>query len=312
MKLQAMITAGACVGILAGVSPVASACCGGPPPPACYYAQAQHLPCTLATLDAYYKGNLKVFATQVGPWLGNTPATINSQFPVVINWQFQTYPAATLNTQLQLMGDLGLSRFSHHYYLASKGQISTLMMLAAQKLTAPNLVRWKAAFGQAAVDEAVTGFAPATVKAQYFAAKALPVIPVSHAWHIAKARTLTTTMSGVAGGIAAPSTNMTLYEIYDEYLWTTAETEIGALASTAWYVSKNLSIAWAIGYRIGTDFYGFAVDIDPSYGYDLVTEYGNDLTDWPGVESEVIGTGEVDWGEMVTYVGGVPAEYDIP
>jgi hypothetical protein len=299
MKTQHRLLGAAIAGILA--SPVAVQAFGNIPPQ-CSQAIILHVPCTNMTTNAslVWSGNITTPAKTM-PWQGNTVATVHSQFPVVINWEFETETAAALNAQINKLTPLGLARFSHHYYLASGGNIGLLMQLAAQKLTAANLVRWNTAFGQANTDTAVNDFSPATIKAQYLAAAKPAALPQSHAAHIIKGTMSIRTMNGAAAGVAAPSVNMTISEIFEEYLWTSAETELGAYALTAVFVKVNLGKALLIGYQIGSTFYGFAESIDPSYGYDLVTEYGGLATDYQGELSETTGTGYVDMANMVEW-----------
>lgn len=303
MKTQYRLLGAAIAGILASgpaaavVCNISAACLN---PPRC--AVAVNVPCTNMTNAASYvwSGNITT-PVKTMPWQGNTVATVNSQYPVIINWEFQTESAAVLNAQMAKLTPLGLARFSHHYYLASGGNIALLMQLAAQKLTAANLVRWNTAFGQAAVNTAVNDFSPPTIKAQYLATAKPAALPQSHAAHIIKGTLSTRTMNGAAAGVAAPSTSMTISEIFEEYLWTSAETELGAYALTAVYAKVHLGAAFTIGYQIGSTFYGFAESIDDSYGYDLVTEYGGLATDYAGELSETTATGYVDMANMVEW-----------
>lgn len=306
-----VILGAAIAGILA--SPAAVQAYGNIPPQ-CSQAIILHVPCTNMTgnVNLVWSGNITTPVKSM-PWQGNTVATIHSQYPVVIDWEFETESAATLNAQMGKISALGLARFSHHYYIASGGNISLLMQLAAQKLTAPNLVRWYAAFGRVTTDYNVETFSPPAVKAQYLATLKPAALAQSHAAYSIKGLTSIRTMNGAAAGVAAPSTSMTISEIFEEYLWTSAETELGAYALTAMYVSGKLGKAFTIGYQIGGTFYGFAESIDPSYGYDLVTEYGGLATDYQGDLSETTGTGYVDMANMVEWdtAGADAANWDV-
>ena len=195
------------------------------------------------------------------------------QFPKVILWLFQTQTGKVLDAQLALMSDLALSRFSHHYYVETRGAIAPVMVLAAQKMSPLSLVRLRAAFGAANIDSAVTSYAPAAVRAGYAASTKRAVIKQSHAAHMVSGA-MSFTMSGVPQGVASPNTSMTLGEIYEEYLWTSATTELEAFALMARYAALELNIAWAAGYKVGSEFYQFATTIDPDYGWDITTGYG--------------------------------------
>lgn len=160
------------------------------------------------------------------------------------------------------------------------------------------------------MDLAVNSSAPATVRAQYFALPSPKAIPASHAAHVLSGKIGTATMTGASGGLPAPTNDMTLREIYDEFLFTNAETELGAFAKMAVYASGELGKAFTIGWQVGGHFYGFASTINPDYGYDLVTQYGELLTDFPGtITSEsASGSGTVDWPNVIQWDSGGPGE----
>lgn len=242
----------------------------------CVHATAARIACVPGTTDdASWRASLLVAApAKTMPWQGNTVATVGSQFPIVINWEFETETAAQLNAQMAIMSDLTLARFSHEYWVESNGQLSTLMYYAAIKLTAPNLIRFRSAFSNATVDAAVAQFAPATTQAQYRALPGHAYIPQSHAMYLATGK-LARTINAMPAGVAAPTIYMTPYEIYNEYLWTAAETESGALAMTVKFMSVELQIAAMIGWQAGGHFYHFAESLNPNYGYDIVTMYGD-------------------------------------
>jgi hypothetical protein len=295
-----LVGAAIAAGILATSTP---ALAFGNLPPQCTEALILHVACTNMTADGSYvwSGNITT-ASKTIPWQGNTTATINAQYPAVIIWEFENESSAVLNAQMAQITPLGLARFSHHFYMASGGNISTLMQLAAQKLSAANLVRWYTAFGRVTTDYNVQTFSPPAVAAAYFAVVPKPAaLLASHADYSNKGFLNIKVMSGRATGVAAPSTNMTISEIFEEYLWTSAETELGAYAMTAAYLYANGVASFTVGYKIGGTFYGFAESIDSSYGYDLVTEYGELASDYVGDLSETTGTGYVDMANMVEW-----------
>lgn len=206
------------------------------------------------------------------PFQGNTPASVEANFPAVINWEFEYEPASVLNTQLAIMTDLDLARFSQNYYVESHGQLGTLMMAAAQKLSAANLTRLAAAFGAWNLSPAVAAYSP--VAAEYFATAQSPLIKQSLAHHQSVGLN-SLTINGAAAGLAAPNTSMTLYEIYTEYLFTSAQTQLGAMALATKFAYVSLQIAFTVGWTAGGAFYDFATWVDPSYGYDITTTYGD-------------------------------------
>lgn len=239
------------------------------------------------------------------PSKGTTVATIAAQFPAVIEWQFTNYSAAQLNTQWALFDLASASRFSIAYYLDTKGNIAPLMTLAAKKLTAANLVKWASAFGVIETTDYVNAYSPAAVRTAYLAAIG-PVVPIhqSIAHHLsvnAKAMTL----SGLTGGVAAPTIYMTPYEIYSEYLFTEATSEAGAWALTAKFCIGELGFAWWVGHDvIGAGFVWVASQADPSYLADLAESFADGSTDI-FTPDEPIGTVEIQWGDLVTYWDGV-------
>lgn len=257
------------------------------------HCTAAHVPCVLyVTDDAHWRATTLISVpAKTMPWQGNTIATIAAQFPVVINWEWQTETPAQLNAQMAVFKDLELARFSHQYWVESHGDLSTLMYYAGLKLTAANLVRLRAAFGTA-VDVGALN-APAAIQTQYRAlAKRVP-IKQSHAAYVAAGK-LSRTLNAMATGVAAPTVEMTPYEIYNEFLWTSAETELGALAAMAKFMTVQVQVAAIIGWKVGGTFYHFAETIDPNYGYDVVTLYGDiGAADFGPIDSGVTGHGEV-------------------
>jgi len=270
------------------------------------HAQRPAQPCAVA---AYYGTpcltNLTANINSVGstlvspkpsatmPSQGDSVASVNAQFAPVILWEFETESAATLNAQMAQFTNLNLSRFSHQYWVSSQGNLGLLMELAAEKLTAANLARWAAAFGPEMTQWAVTNYSPVSVQSEYTAIAKPAIIAESHAAHV-QIGALALTMNGLTSG-ALPNINMTLYEIYTEYLWEGAETSLEAFAKTAIFAKTNLGSAFIMGYTIGSQFYAFASYIDPDYGYDLVMEYSTTMAeDFGPIDGATSGTGFVD------------------
>lgn len=273
-------------------------------PPECLMALIHHVECIPGMT---YNGNFShgtVVPLPVPdltmPDQGSSIETVHAQYPVVMNWKFETLSVAALNAQMALIQDVELARMSTEYGLATNGNISVLVDVAASKLTAGNLARLRTAFGPA-VDTAVQAYAPPDVAAQYFAWLAStggPMLPQSHAQHMAQGLMAQTT-NGATGGTAAPNDSMTMQEIYNEYLFTESETQMGAFSKMVWFVAKRLSWPVTRGYAAGTAFYAFATTLNPDYGPLLVEEYGiiNSL-DFGVVDGSV--TGVVIVGEPYT------------
>lgn len=240
---------------------------------------------------------VKIPALPTIPWQGNTVATIAAQFQTVIEWAWRTNSAANLNARMAAIPDLELARLSHQYWVESHGQMTPLLMLASQKLTAANLVKFRAAFGAAATDPEVATYAPATVKSAYTAAVKRVPIRQSHAAYVAAGK-VSRTVNAMPTGAAAPSVWMTPYEIYNEFLWAGAETELEAMFLAAKYMAGPTIKAATWGYSVGTAYYGFAEKIDPDYAYDLVTTYGDVQAADFGPIDTVTGTGYID-GDIV-------------
>ncbi len=177
-----------CAAITLSLTPPPAVASHGDGYAVCKYAIAANITCVIGVTDDVHwrsTSTLPAGTPLTMPWQGNTVATVASQFPVVINWEFLTEGNGVLNTQMAAFSDLELARFSHEYWVESQGQLTTLMMYAAQKLTPANLVRWRAAFGAAAVDIAVSTYAPAAVRTAYTAAIKRVPIKQSHAAYVA-------------------------------------------------------------------------------------------------------------------------------
>jgi len=275
----------------------------------CKYAIAANVRCVVGvTDDTHWKGTFPVNVpiSTLMPWQGNTVATVSALFPTVVEWAWRINTAANLNARMTAMPDLELARFSHLYWLDSKGNMTPLLMLASQKLTAANLVKLRAAFGAAATDPEVVTYAPAAVKSAYTAAAKRVSIKQSHAAYVAAGK-LSRTINAMATGVAAPNILMTPYEIYMEYIWAGAETEMEALFLTAKFMAGPTIKVATWSYSVGTAFYAFAEKVDPSYGYDLVTTYGDLGASDYGPIDNVTGIGYID-GPILEVPGGTSGD----
>lgn len=276
-------------------------------PPQCVQARIHHVPCVAGMT---YNNNLTNSAqvpvsgpSKYLPWQGNSTASVHSQYPAVINYEFVHESGHVLDVQIAKMSDLELARFSHQYYIATHGNIIPLMRAMAWKLNITSLIRMRKVFGDA-LDIGINGQASHTIQAQYYAwigNTGGPVIRQSHAQYVQERR-FAMTMNGAASGVAAPTPEMTLYEIYTEFLFTEAETTMGALAQTAWYAKSQLGTAFVTGYSIGSAFYAFASWVNPDYGYDLTTLYGDYMAgDFGPIDGGITGT--VTVGEPFSSIG---------
>jgi hypothetical protein len=203
------------------------------------------------------------------PPQGDTTAEMDADFPSVVIWTFQTgaqNPTA-LNATITGMLDRDLLLLATAF-INNNGNVAQLHQLASTYLDATNLVRWQAAFTQAAVTPVVSAYAPGSTASAYLGHPALR--QVIH-----------------GGGMPppapppTPTTQMTMTEIYLEYRIQPGSTALSALTKALTFIGgkTGLGKAWAAGFAFGTYFYKAMVYIDPSYGYDLITTYGSEYDD---------------------------------
>ncbi len=220
-----------------------------------------------------FTGSLQ--STIPAPPQGTTPAEIAADFPAYIIWQFES-GGTGMDATIKSMTDNELLLLAK-YFIANNGNQTLLAQLAATDLSATNLVRWQAAFTQAVLSPAVALYTTPGSSSAYFAHPGL------HA--------------AVRGAPTPPPTppdpfaylNTPIEQMYLEFRTNPANNcaAVCALAKVAAVLAGPVGLAWKVGTTIGTTFYNAAVAIDPSYGYDLVVEYGeimaeNGLSDPPG------------------------------
>jgi hypothetical protein len=265
------------------------------PPPHFVHCTAAHILCINGlTDDTHWSRTIAVANISIPmPWQGNTIATVSAQYPTVIEWAWRVNTAANLNARLTAIPDLELARFSHLYWLDSHGNMTPLLMLASQKLSAANLVKLRAAFGAAATDPEVATYAPATIHAQYIAAVKRIPIRQSHAAYVAAAK-VSRTINAMPTGVAAPNVWMTPYEIYTEYLFAGAETEAEAAFLAGKYMYGALGKAAVWGFSVGTAYYAFGEHLDPDFGPTLIELYGDSAAADFGPINTVTGIGYID------------------
>ena len=140
------------------------------------------------------------------------------------------------------MAPIVLARLSRQYYIESNGNMGPLLAVAAQRLSAANLIAIAAAFGQANVDSAVASYAPASTIAAYAGATRMAVIDRSQARMV---------VAGISGVTASPNLDMTIYEVFLDYLTAGTDTSVAAaLAQTSSYAAGWLGAAATFGYSV--------------------------------------------------------------
>ena len=149
------------------------------------------------------------------PAQGTTLATFDSQFPVVLLWAFNNNPY--IDQQMTNLDNGWIARLSHMYYIDTQGNISPLLIAAAQHLSASNLLRFAAAFGTASVNAAVTSYAPASVSTAYFAQSPLTMIQQSQSHYNSLGLTGFTPPGAKATYVPQPLINMALNDIFLEF-----------------------------------------------------------------------------------------------
>jgi hypothetical protein len=91
---------------------------------------------------------------------------------------------------------------------------------------------------------------------------------------------------------------MTPTETYSEYLWTSAETELGALATTVRYMAAEVGIVAQVAWKVGSAYYAWGISIDPDFAVSLPLTFAdseaNEFGPIDGGTVPPIGTGYVD------------------
>jgi hypothetical protein len=198
--------------------------------------------------------------------------TLLMWFGVIQNCQFQNNPYID-----QIVGDMtqwDLARLSvvleqSYIYSSQHGAtaISTTTFLASAvpHLSAASLVKMRASFGSSDVDAAVSAYASVPVQNAYFATSFISPYPTSRAQVISVGQKiqLATTVT-VAGAVTpTPLLDMTLYEVYLDYVtagWSTS----AAMAASARFIGGNITAAFLTGYTIGTGLFWAIDKYDPN------------------------------------------------
>jgi hypothetical protein len=273
----------------------------------CYVAtNVANVPCTAGVTNntSFFTSQTMTLSSPTLPWQGNTIASVHAQFPVVMTWIFQNESAAQLNSQMTIIDDIQLAHFSQQLWTATNGNLASIMYWAAIKLTPANLARWSTAFGLAETEAATASYAPGNLAQVKALATGRRLIPQSHAQYESVGKTAMT-INALPTGAPAPNVNMTLGEIYDEFLFNGAQSESEAVARTALFAIANVFGPGKVAikaFAAGTAFYAFAESIDPSYGYDLTTTYGDiGASDFGPITGFSTATGDGTLGEIIVY-----------
>jgi hypothetical protein len=240
---------------------------------------AKNLVCTIATFNTYYpnppytsKPTLPAATAPSytpGNW-GTTAAGIEADFPVNLVGNFRTNPNINAQMTAIQLPMLAAMSISMHRLDPSNTYLPSLLELAAQKLSATNLVTFRGAFGTA-LDTYVADYAPAAVKTAYDAAAKINPIWLSNYYYVAK-------------GLARPTAlTINSYAAYDTFLLTytyQSDTPNVAVHKAVQYlqIRAKFGLAEAVGVA------GLAIAIilffDPDAWNDIVNEY-NQLTSTP-------------------------------
>jgi hypothetical protein len=189
------------------------------PPPAwevyCRPYVALSLVCTEAMWTAHINGTTPAYTVPghtgnppvttpayTGPNWGNSIATIDAQFPVIIYDNFVNN--AKINTQMSNMQWTMWARLSTELTRLDKtGAYRPLIYkVAAQKLSANNLIMMRSAFGTV-IDTYVTDYAPAAVLTAYNAGKVQPALYMSENYYVTK---------GIA--VEVPATPLEYFDVF--------------------------------------------------------------------------------------------------
>ncbi len=137
-----------------------------------------------------------------GPNWGNSIATIDAQFPAIIYDNFTTN--ASINTQMSNMQWTMWARLSTELTRLDKADAyrPLIYKLAAQKLSANNLILMRSVFGTI-IDTYVADYAPAAILTAYTSGKAQPPMYMSQYWYASK---------GLA--VEVPATPLEYYDVF--------------------------------------------------------------------------------------------------
>lgn len=168
--------------------------------------------------------------------------------------------SANLNATIDLMPDLELARLTSLFERTNKQDMTPLTAIVAQKLDAKHLLRMKAAIGAPDLDKAVAKYSPAAVQGAYFAAPSPKLLPESHASFQSMGISSAKGLAAVV--VAHPTLDMTIYEIYLDFL-TSGLSVPASLAMTTGYTIAAVGGAWTAGYYVGGKIYNFVDWVAP-------------------------------------------------
>jgi hypothetical protein len=177
--------------------------------------------------------------------LGTTPTEIHARFVGVIEQNFRT---GDPNKLVHALTSHELADLATLYKRA--GGTTTLLELMAKHVDADGLTLVASAFGQYETEAAAASYSPKAIFTEF---QSLPVKAAAAASPAIAARVITANAIAAAGG-AAPTVDMTPYEIYLDF----RTAPIGSLTVTASlyeagvFIGTKVSTAFGVGYAAGT------------------------------------------------------------
>lgn len=240
---------------------------------------AKNLTCTINTFNTYYpnapyspKPALPAATAPSytpGNW-GTTAAGIEADFPVNLVGNFRTNPNINAQMTAIQLPMLAAMSISMHRLDPGNTYLPSLLELAAQKLSAANLVTFRGAFG-AAVGTYVADYAPATVKTAYEAATPINPVWLSNYYYVAK-------------GLARPAPlTINSYAAYDAFLLTytyQSDSPNVAVHKAVQYLQIRAKFGLAEAVGVASLAIAIVLFFDPNAWNDIVNEY-NQLTQPP-------------------------------
>jgi hypothetical protein len=168
--------------------PISDPGCNNPPPWQTYCQGITSLvqegvPCAAATYAAGIRYGTQATNTQpvvpaytAAGW-GNSHAAVATNFGAVQLANFQS--SAAIDSQMANIDPLTMAQLSVEMWRLAPSDVPGVYVAAAQRLSAANLAKMRAAFGPT-MDAYIADYTPAAVLAQYGAITPYPVLPYSY------------------------------------------------------------------------------------------------------------------------------------
>ena len=185
--------------------------------------------------------------------IGSTPKQIQQQFTHVIETNISNGSTEHI---IRSLTDRELASLAADYQRASGGVNTPLLKTLATRLSDKSLLRVASAFDKRAAASAVAVYAS-------------PAVRQSFASQLAYVRPMMLPPGGGGGGAApAPTTDMTLEDIYLEFRTAPVGSlsPASALSETLQFAGTRLSLAAATGWEIGTGINYLIETYDPALG----------------------------------------------